>query len=559
MIAPRDGFAEACFLLERVCRWEPLFTYPRYAHADAGTVRAILRAGHEFADAVLAPTNVEGDLTGARLHDGRVCMPEGFRHAYRQYCADGWPGFDLPRDYGGQDLPLLAQVAFAEQVNRANVAFGMLPIMLRAGAQLLLEHGTPALVARVVPHLASGEWGATICISEPQAGSDVGRITTRAVPRADGAFAISGTKCWISYGDHDLTAQAVHFLLARETGAPAGTRGLSLFLVPRLRFDDASRNGWSVLRIEDKLGLHGSPTCQLGFDDAVGYRIGLPHEGLRAMFTMVNLMRLEVAVQGVALAAVAADKAAAYATQRLQGGAGDAPPVPIATHADIQRLLRGMQARVLPLRALVYRLAYLLDVARADADPDKRAEALHTAEWWLPVCKTCAAETAFEVASDALQVAGGFGYTRDGGIEQHLRDARVMSVYEGTSGIQALDLVTRKVRRDGGRRALSICVTMRDAAAESDAAWLLPVVEQLVQATHAVVAAEAGRAEAVAWDYLKLAGLAGCAWMWAEMLAAEDGADAGHSPRRTEGECFIRYWIPQVQVHAARVTGCVGD
>ncbi len=555
MTGSQTALDETFFLLDSVCHWQTLFAFPRYAHADAATVQAILRAGHTFAEDVLAPTNEAGDQLGAQLVSGRVQLPAGVKQAYRQFCADGWPGFDLPREFGGQDLPLLAQVTFAEQINRANVAYGMLPIMLRAGAHLLLEHGTPDLIARVVPRLTSGEWGATICISEPQAGSDVGRITTRATPQADGAFTINGTKSWISYGDHDLTTQAVHFVLARETNAPAGTRGLSLFLVPRLRFSDESQNGWSVLRIEQKLGLHGSPTCMLNFENARGYRIGLPQQGLRAMFTMVNLMRLEVAVQGVAVASIAADKAAHYATQRLQGGPPDAPPVAIATHPDIQRLLLGMQARVRPLRALVYHLAHLLDIARSDADPNARAEAQATADWWLPVCKTCAAETAFEVASDALQVAGGFGYTRDGGLEQHLRDARVMAVYEGTSGIQALDLVARKVRRDGGQRALKICTEMVLDACELNAAWLAPIAQQFERATQTVVAATEEAAAAIAWDYLKLAGLAGSAWMWARMLAARTYADPNHDYRARCGEFFKHYWVPQVQVHGARISG----
>lgn len=547
------GLVETFFLLDRVCHWHTVFDLQRYAHADVDTVRAALHAGRAFAEDVLAPTSVEGDRVGAQLVDGRVHLPDGLKRAYRQFCVDGWPGFDLPREFGGQDLPLLAQVALAEQLNRANVAFGMLPIMLRAGAHLLLEHGSLELVTSVLPHLTTGEWGATICISEPQAGSDVGRIATRAIARVDGRFAITGTKCWISYGDHDLTRQAVHFVLARESGAPAGTRGLSLFLVPRLRLEDDTLNGWSVPRIEQKLGLHGSPTCVLEFDNAVGYRIGLPQQGLRAMFTMVNLMRLEVAVQGVAVASVAADKAAQYATQRLQGGPRDAPPVAIASHADIQRLLLSMQARVRPLRALVYHLAHLLDLARGDVSAAARADALATAEWWLPVCKSCAAETAFDVASDALQVTGGFGYTRDGGIEQHLRDARVMAVYEGTSGIQAIDLVARRVRRDRGQRATLICAEMRCSARDRGAAWLTSIIDQLETATRAVLGAADEIAEAVAWDYLKLAGLTGSAWMWAKMLAANDGDKVAHQYRNTCGEFFQRYWVPQAQVHCARI------
>lgn len=552
---------EALFLLEDVIAGDTLYATPAFAHTDADSVRSALRAATRYTTAVLMPTNAPGDRHGAQLVDGRVRTAPGFGAAYRQYCEDGWPGFDLPLEHGGQALPLCAQVALAEQVNRANVAFGMLPIMLRAGAWLLLEHADAPLVARVVPALVRGEWGATICISEPQAGSDVGRIATRAVPCDAVTHAISGTKAWISYGDHDLTTQAVHFVLARTPDAPPGTRGLSLFLVPRLRFDDGARNGWSVLRLEDKLGLHASPTCVLQFEGALGYRIGPPHEGLRCLFTMVNLMRLEVAIQGVAVAGIAAAKAAQYASQRLQGGAPDAPPVPIATHRDVQRLLVGMQARLRPLRGLVFEAAYQLDRARAAHDTETRNEARAWAEWWLPICKTSAAESGFDIASDAVQVAGGFGYTRDGGLEQHLRDARVMAVYEGTSGIQALDLVLRKVRRDRGARALAICARLgqdlqarsEDAATASLRAGARAALDTLVDATHALVAATDADAETAALDYLKLACLAGCGWMWVRMLAATAGAGAEADFRHRCARFFAARELPLAQVYRARI------
>jgi len=558
--AVADDLDEALFLLERVIA-PGLYAAPAYRHTDAASVRSALLAAARYASDILTPTNALGDRHGARLVDGRVYTAPGFLDAYRQFCADGWPGFDLPPAYGGQGLPHCAQVAFAEQINRANVAFGMLPVMLRAGAWLLLEHGTPDLISRVVPALVSGDWGATICLSEPQAGSDVGRITTIARPLDDSTYTVSGTKAWISYGDHDLTAQAVHFVLARTPDAPVGTRGLSLFLVPRLRFADADRNGWSVLRLEEKMGLHGSPTCVLQFDGALAYRLGELHQGLRCLFTMVNLMRLEVSIQGVAVGGIAAAKATQYAQQRLQGGAPDAPPVPIVEHRDIRRLLLGMQARLRPLRGLVFEAAYQLDLARVTTSPAQRNSARAWAEWWLPICKTAAAETGFEIASDALQVAGGFGYTRDGGIEQHLRDARVMAVYEGTSGIQALDLVLRKVRRDRGERALLICARMRDElralhahrTAGGFVPALLDVVEVLVDATRGLVEGTEADAEAAAMDYLKLACLVGCAWMWARMLAASSPGTAEDRLRQACGRFFMAQQLPLVGVHRARI------
>ena len=555
------ALTEVLFLLDKVTRWADVFTLEAYAAVDVATAHSALIAGARFAAEILAPTNAIGDEEGAQLIGGRVYLPAAIRAAFARFVADGWPGFDLPERYGGQGLPLVAQVAFAEMIDGANVAFGMLPIMLRAAAWLLREHGTPQLIEQVVPRLVSGEWAATICISEAQAGSDVGRITTLAQPHGE-CYALIGTKTWISYGDHDLTTQAVHMVLARTPEAPAGTRGLSLFLVPRLKFDTGAINGWSVTRLERKLGLHASPTCVLNFDGAIGYRIGPLHQGLRCLFTMVNLMRLEVSIQGLAIAEAAADKAMRYAGFRRQGGPLDAPPIPIIEHRDIRRLLLSMQARIRPLRALILEVALNLDLARHAPSAAAREAALEFAEFMLPVCKTCAAETAFNVSSDAVQVAGGFGYTREAGIEQHLRDSRIMAIYEGTSGIQAVDLMSRKLLKDGGARYRRFTARIRqDLAVQADselpgvAAALKQLLSSLDEVTSGLLAAgvpNAAQIEGAASDYLQLVGLVACGWMWLRMLANNDASDAGKL-RRTCGEFYMTYYAPLATVLCARI------
>jgi alkylation response protein AidB-like acyl-CoA dehydrogenase len=551
---------EQLFLLERVTGWNALFALPAFAHADAGTARVVLEAGADFTRGVLAPLNAIGDEHGCTLRDGRVVTPPGFREAYREFAAGGWSGLDMPVDRGGQDLPLSVQVAFAEMVNGACVAFGMLPIMLRAGARLLLDHGAPPLVDRIVPRLVAGDWGATICITEPQAGSDVGRLRTQAETCGDGSYALTGTKIFISWADHDFTDQIIHFVLARTPGATPGTRGISLFAVPARRFDSGAANGVTVSRLEKKMGLKASPTCVLNLENARGWRIGSEGHGLKCMFTMVNLMRLEVAVQGVALAQAALQRAEAYADERLQGGNPDAPPVPIARHADIQRMLHIMRTRTRAMRALVFQTAHWLDLARAGPDEAVRDRSRALAELLLPVCKTCGAETAFEVANMAVQVFGGHGYVSDAGVEQYVRDSRIMAIYEGTSGIQSLDLLVRKVIADGGARFAGFEQTIRaDLARHRDdpvlggiAAATARGLDGLVTCTAGLRARAQQRPRDIEWaatDFLQLTGLVAGAWMWLRMAAA----DRADGTRRRLARFYADWLLPQAALHVTRI------
>jgi len=548
------------FLIDQVLGGRELFALEAFAHADYAAVSAVLTEGARFAATVLAPLNADGDRIGARLVDGAVVTAPGFQAAYSRFVADGWPGLDMPQSHGGQGLPRLLQAAFAEMVNGACLSFGMLPVACRAAAKLLLEHAPQALADRCVPRLASGEWGATICISEPQAGSDVGRIQTLAVPAPDGSYRLSGNKIFISYGDQDLTPQICHMVLARTPDAPAATRGLSLFLVPKFLLTDdgglGAHNGMQASRLEHKMGLKASPTCVMRYENCTAYRIGDLHRGLNAMFTMVNTMRLEVAVQGVAIGGAATRLAHEYAAERPQGGDPDRPPVPISEHPDVRRTLLGMRASIEPLRALVLETARNLDLAVAAPHEAERAQAAALAEWLLPICKACATEAGFDVANAAVQVHGGHGYVSDAGVEQYVRDIRVASIYEGTNGIQALDLVTRKLGRDARKRCDVFTGRVREDLQRFSGnnqvhrlhAALEQALERFDRCTRRMLELNASAprdAAAGASAYLRLAGLVACGWMWLRMVAAVDGDGAFARGKRAAAEFFAGQLLPE--------------
>lgn len=528
------------FLLERVLGCAKLLELPPYSHIDWPTITHVLDQAGRLTRDVLAPINAMGDEHPSRLADGRVMTSPGYADAYRAFADGGWIGLDMPVEHGGQGFPLVIQNAFAEMVNGACVAFGMLPLMQRAAARLLMAHGNASLIDTFVPRLVTGDWGATICISEPQAGSDVGRIGTRAIKGDDGLWRVTGTKIFITYGDQDLTPMIAHLLLTRTPDAPAGTRGLSLFVVPshRLGTDGVigENNGVTATRVEHKMGLKGSPTCVMNFDEALAFPVGEPGAGMRCMFTMVNTMRLEVAMQGVAVAGAATACALEYAAERLQGGPAGEPPLPLATHPDVRSMLLEMRALSEGFRALVLQVAYFLDLAGASEDKEERRRSLALAEWLLPVCKAAASEAGFRVANLAVQVFGGHGYISDSGVEQYVRDARVMSIYEGANGIQAIDLVTRKLGTENGQRfklfadivasdlethrlacsplARSLDTALADLRTASD--WLMKHV-----------ATQSQDGEAGARPYLELVALVAIGWMWLRMTAADNEPSHG--------------------------------
>lgn len=424
------GWARSLALLPVTPGWAKLCS--QRSDIDLDTVAAVLEEAARFAERHIAPLNAAGDRQGCRLQDGRVRLPDGFAEAYAAMGRDGWLGIDIPERLGGQGLPLVLHAAASVGFERAGMAFMMAHGGSR-GAALMLARVAPDVAAEWVPRLAVGDWTATICISEPDAGSDVGRIRTRGEHTAAG-WRIYGSKCWISFGDHDMGSRIGHCLLAR-TGSGTGTRGLSLFLVPD-RDADGRRNRITPSRVEEKMGLHGSPTCVLDFDGAEAILLGEEGRGLPQLFTMIERMRLQTACQGVGIAEAAVDIAHAYAGARLQGGDPAAPPVPIAQHADVRRQILTFEAPAEALRALVLELATLDDPALSG--------------FLLPLAKNFGAEIAFAAASGAMQVLGGAGYTREWPVEQLLRDSRVIAIYEGTTGMQAQDFLHRRLLREQG-------------------------------------------------------------------------------------------------------------
>jgi alkylation response protein AidB-like acyl-CoA dehydrogenase len=552
------------FMLFDVLHCEQLFASAQFEHVDAEIIRSVLNEGGRFASEVLAPIDAVGDQIGARLEHGRVVSPPGFREAYRAYVDGGWEGLDQPQRYGGQDLPLVLQAAIAEMFNAACHSFSMLPLMGKAAARLLIQHADEALRERIVPKLVSGEWSATIVMTEAHAGSDVGRARTSAVPEGDrGTYQLVGTKSFITFADHDFTEQIVHMVLARTPDAPAGTRGLSLFLVPKYQLNDdgtlGEHNALEVTRVEHKMGIKASPTCVLVFDGATGYRIGEEGGGLKALFAMVNTMRLETALQGVAVAGKATRKAIRYANERPQGGATNAPAVSIIEHPDVRRMLFTMMAKTGGIRGMLMATALNLDLSRVGATEEIRNNALSQAEWLLPVCKAYATDIGFEVANLALQVHGGHGYIVDEGVEQSVRDSRVTSIYEGTNGIQAIDLVSRKLIHDGGIRyqafATRIRTDLEQYAELQGAGDLIESLHHAVDRLDLVSAAflESGTAaqrevESGAYPYLTMVGLVSGGWMWLRMAAAARSDSAFDQRQRACAIFYAQHLMPEINV-----------
>ena len=413
--------ADQRFVLDHVVGIDDLARDDRFAAASPDVVDAVLEGIAQFAAGEWAPLNRAGDTVGARWTPDGVVMPEGYRDAYRAYVEGGWGTIGVPEQFGGQGLPFVIQAAVLETLGTANMGFALAPILSVGAIEALQHHGTPEQQATYLPKLATGEWTGTMNLTEPQAGSDVGALRTTATPLGDGRFAIKGTKIYISFGDHDLTDNIVHLVLARTPGAPAGTRGISLFLVPKMRLD-GTPNDVRVVSIEHKMGLHASPTCVLSFgdhDDCIGELIGPEFGGMRAMFTMMNNARLNVGLQGVQVAEAATQKAAAYARERVQG-ARNGQAAAIVEHADVRRMLLRMKAQTMAARALVYYSCGMVD--RAGLGDEKARERL---EIMTPLAKAHATDLGNEVASIGIQVHGGMGYVEETGAAQFFRDARI--------------------------------------------------------------------------------------------------------------------------------------
>jgi len=574
--APVDN---VLFLLADVLGFYRHANLPGFADAGPEEVAAILAEGARFSEDVLAPLNRTGDIEGCvRNPDGSVTTPPGFREAHRAYAAGGWIGLAGDPAHGGQGLPYVLAAAMNEFVTSANMAFGMYPGLTQGAIAALTLHGSDDQKRTYLPKLMSGEWAGTMNLTEPQAGTDLGLLRTRATPNADGSFAITGTKIFISSGEHDLADNIVHLVLARIEGAPPGTKGLSLFVVPKLIPDPDSgagtRNALSCVSLERKMGIHGNATCVMSYGGATGWLVGARDKGLRAMFTMMNEARLGVGIQGLALSEAAVQMAAHYARERLQGRAltgavqPAAPADPIIVHPDIRRTLAAIRGFNIAARALMLSVALDADIAVRSPDAAVQEAAEDRVGLLTPVIKGVFTDRGFDNAVAAQQVFGGAGYIADTGIEQLVRDARITMIYEGANGIQALDLVGRKLPRDGGRAITAFFAEVGDfIAAHEDDAALRPFVRPLKKAlddlqgatvwfmANAMTKPDNGAAGAT--DYMHLLGLVALGHMWGRIAVAV--AAKGTAATETEkadllfGRAFMERTLPETGLRLARI------
>lgn len=448
------------FVLNNIVDLEALSKLETYAHAEPDVVDAVLEEAGKFAANVLSPLNKSGDLQGSHVKDGVVTTPDGWTEAYAQFVEGGWNGISAPEKYDGGGLPSAVALATVEMWNSANLAFSLCPLLTQGAIESILAHGTAEQQATYLKKLVSGEWAATMNLTESQAGSDVGALRTKAEPADDGSWRISGQKIFITYGEHELSENIIHLVLARTPGAPAGTRGISLFIVPKYLVNEdgtlGARNDLKCVSLEEKIGIHASPTAVMSYGDdgnCIGYLLGSENKGMACMFTMMNSARLNVGVQGLAIAERAYQQAVDYARDRRQGQAPDMPKSEMTTivhHADVRRMLMTMRANIEAMRCLIYLNGECLDKAHNHPDEDVRTNSMGMAELLTPLSKAWSTDLGVEMASLAVQVHGGMGFIEETGVGQYYRDARILPIYEGTNGIQALDLVGRKLSLQGG-------------------------------------------------------------------------------------------------------------
>ena len=549
--APLDDIR---YLLNDVHDIGQLSQFPGFEDATPAMIEEVLAGGATFCEEVLFPLNQSGDAEGITLVDGEVKTPAGFKAAYQRYTADGWTAISATPEYGGSGLPEMVRFVMEEMLCSANLSFSMYPGLSHGAYSALVSHGSEELKQRFLPRLIDGTWGGTMCLTEAHAGTDLGMITTKAVPTGDGAYRITGQKIFISAGEHDLTENIVHLVLAKLPDAPSGTKGISLFLVPKyLPGEDGgagARNGVTCGSVEHKMGIKASATCVLNFDNATGWMVGEPHKGMRAMFVMMNGARLAVGLQGLGLSEVAYQNALAYAKDRLQGRSLTGPKNPagpadsILVHPDVRKGLLRIKALNEGMRALAYWVGIRIDVEHRHPDASIRQEAEDMVALMTPVIKAFLTDKGFENTNIALQTLGGHGYIKEYGIEQYVRDARIAQIYEGTNAVQALDLVGRKLPMEGGRlvrRFFEIVKRDVDAAAQAEgledfAKALGGSLYQLQKAT--MLLAEKGFANpdevgAAATEYLQLMGYVAVGWQWLRMATVSTAKLAtGQGDRR---------------------------
>jgi alkylation response protein AidB-like acyl-CoA dehydrogenase len=519
--APLDQVART---LQRIGALDDLAATGAFPSFDADLVAPILEEANKLARDVLAPLNQQGHKTGAKLTEAGVVAAPGFKEAYAQFRDGGWMGLCFPEEYGGQGLPRVLAVAVMEMIHGANMAFALCPMLSLGAIEALLAHGTPEQKATYLPNLISGTWTGAMNLTEPQAGSDVGALKTKAVPNGDGSYAISGQKIFITWGDHDVADNIIQLVLARLPDAPTGSRGVSLFLVPKFLLNaDGSlgaRNAFRCIGLEHKMGIHASPTCVMEYDGATGWLIGEANKGLAAMFTMMNSARLHVGLQGVAVGEAALQTARAYANERRQGAApGVDGPAPIIRHPDVQRMLASMAASVAAARAICHATAAAADLAEHAADPAARHAAKLREDLLTPIAKGWSTDRGVEVASLGVQIHGGMGFMGETLAAQLFLDSRIAPIYEGTNGIQAIDLVGRKLSMENGAAMAAMIADIRDAARDcraANASALVAIADRLDAAALALDEATTWMAATMKSDretalagaaaYLRLAG-----------------------------------------------------
>ena len=555
----RAPVKDMLFVMQELAGIDAVAQLPGHEDAGIDTAAAVLEESARFNEAVVAPLNGEGDRNPSSFRDGQVFATPGFKEAFRQYAQGGWQGLQHPPEFGGQGLPKLIHSACSEMVNSANMSFALCPLLTDGAVEALLTAGSPEQQQAYIPSMLDGSWTGSMNLTEPQAGSDLSLVRTRAEPQPDGSYRLFGTKIFITWGEHDMADNIAHLVLARVTGAPEGVKGISLFICPKV-LADGTRNDVQCVSIEHKMGIKASPTAVLQYGDglpssiagragpgAVAYLVGQENRGLEYMFVMMNAARYGVGIQGIALAERAYQKAVAYARDRVQSRPVDGSlnqAAPIIHHPDVRRMLMTMRAWTEGCRAMAYVGAAAYDAAHAHPDAETRAQNQAFYEYLVPLIKGLSTEMALEVASLGVQVHGGMGYIEETGAAQYLRDAKILTIYEGTTAIQANDLVGRKTARDGGRTAQGVCARIEATEAELKAAGstdALAMARRLEAGRRALLDAVgfvAGQTKASpnavfagSVPYLMLSGIVVAGWQMARaLLRAEQRLAAGDDP-----------------------------